>query len=196
MDASELFTIQSNTTKPLEGQVLLAEPMLNSVHFGRSVILLVEVSPEEGCFGIIVNKPLDVQIDRLSDDLPFFDAPVFVGGPVEEDRLFFLHTFGDEIPDSIRLMDGLYWGGDIEVIKSLIISGQANDTNLRFFLGYAGWEVGQLEKELKENTWAVGNVSVQQIMTANPRKLWNELTAQLGGRYRYWKMFPKDPRMN
>jgi len=196
MDASELFTIKSNTTKPFEGQVLLAEPMLNSLHFGRSVILLIEVSPKEGCFGIIINKPISVQIDRLSDDLPFFDAPVFVGGPVDENRLFFLHTLGDEVPESIKIMDGLYWGGDFDIIKSLIISGQANRSNLRFFLGYAGWESGQLEKELKENTWAVGDINTHQIMTNHPEKLWSQLTEQLGGRYRYWKMFPKDPRMN
>ena len=196
MDASELFTIKSNTTKPFEGQVLLAEPMLNSLHFGRSVILLIEVSPKEGCFGIIINKPISVQIDRLSDDLPFFDAPVFVGGPVDENRLFFLHTLGDEVPESIKIMDGLYWGGDLDIIKSLIISGQANRSNLRFFLGYAGWESGQLEKELKENTWAVGDINTHQIMTNHPEKLWSQLTEQLGGRYRYWKMFPKDPRMN
>ena len=196
MDASELFTIKSNTTKPTEGQVLLAEPMLNSLHFGRSVILLIEVSPKEGCFGIIINKPLNVQIDSLSDDLPFFDAPVFVGGPVDENRLFMLHTFGDIVPESIRIKEGLYWGGDIDTIKSLIISGQADNSNLRFFLGYAGWEAGQLEKELTDNTWAVCDISVGQIMTQSPKGLWNELTADLGGSYRYWKMFPKDPRMN
>jgi len=196
MDASELFTIKSNTTKPFEGQVLLAEPMLNSLHFGRSVILLIEVSPKEGCFGIIINKPLSVQIDRLSDELPFFDAPVFAGGPVDEDRLFFLHTFGEQVPESIKIKDGLYWGGDFDTIKSLIISGQANKSNLRFFLGYAGWESGQLEKELKENTWAVGNIDTQQIMNTRPQKMWDIMTLQLGGRYRYWRLFPKDPRMN
>lgn len=195
MDASELFTIKSNTTKPFEGQVLLAEPMLNSLHFGRSVILLVEHNSTEGSFGIIINKPIRTNISQLIEDFPYFDAPMYIGGPVEEDRLFFLHTFGD-IPDAIKIMDGLYFGGDLEVIKSLIISGQANRSNLRFFMGYSGWEPGQLEKELKENTWAVGNIDTRQIMTTHPKKLWDRTTSQLGGRYRYWRLFPKDPRMN
>ncbi len=195
MDASELFVIKSNTTEPVEGQILLAEPMLNSLHFGRSAILLIEHNSTEGSFGIVVNKPIRTTINQLVEDFPYFDVPVFIGGPVEEDRLFFLHTF-EEVPDSIEIMDGLYWGGDLEAIKSQITIGRANGSNLRFFLGYSGWEPGQLKKELEENSWAVVDANATQILKTPHHKLWQNLSKQLGGIYRYWYMYPKDPKMN
>lgn len=195
MEITDLFVIKSNTTEPAEGQVLLAEPLLNSVHFGRSAILLIEHNSTEGSFGVVINKPIRSNISQLIEDFPYFDAPVYIGGPVEEDRLFFLHVFGG-IPDAIKIMDGLYFGGDLEVIKSLIISGQANRSNLRFFLGYSGWEPGQLKKELKENAWAVADADAAQILTASPKALWQRLSRQLGGSYRYWNLFPKDPKLN
>lgn len=195
MEITKLFVIKSNTTEPTEGQVLLAEPMLNNIHFGRSVILLIEHNSTEGSFGIVINKPIRTNISKLIEDFPYFDGPMYIGGPVEEDRLFFLHSFGD-IPEAIKVMDGLYFGGDIEVIKSLIISGQANKNNLRFFLGYSGWEPGQLKKELQENAWAVTDANAKQILTTPHKALWQRLSKKLGGKYQYWNMFPRDPRMN
>jgi putative transcriptional regulator len=61
-------------------------------------------------------------------------------GPVEQDNLYFIHNIPELIPNSIEISNGIYWGGDFESTKALINNGKINKNNIRFFLGYTGWE--------------------------------------------------------
>ena len=104
---------------PETGRILVAEPFLSDNYFKRSVVLLTEFTPE-GSIGFILNKPLDISIQDVMADTPDFDALVLMGGPVGRDTLHFLHTLGDTIQGSRKIMEGIYWGGDFEKIKELI----------------------------------------------------------------------------
>ena len=196
MKLDKRFQIRSNSLDPKQGDILISEPLLNDFHFGRSVVLLVDHSEADGTFGIIVNKKLDVSVNQIVDDFPDFDAPVYLGGPVADDQIFFMHTLGDLIPESCEIMDGLYWGGDNKVLDTLIATGIANEDNVRFFLGYSGWESGQLISELVRNSWLVSQVSTEELLATPTDKMWSDYVSQLGKDYEMWQRFPVNAEDN
>ena len=91
--------------QPAKGKLLVAEPLLGDPTFDRTVILLVD-QHDEGFVGFVLNKPLDLLVDHLFEDFPEFGAPVFYGGPVQKESLYFIHTKGELIPDSIKTDKG------------------------------------------------------------------------------------------
>ena len=192
MDLGEKFVIRSNSLDPKQGNILISEPLMNDFHFGRSVILLIDHEEAEGSFGVIINKTLNASVNQIVDDFPEFDAPVYLGGPVSDNQLFFIHTLGDLIPDSCPIIEGLYWGGEVETLKTLIATGIANEENTRFYLGYSGWDSGQLVSELVRNTWLIGDITTQQLFELPAEAMWQTFVNQAGKCYEMWKHFPKN----
>ena len=196
MDLGEHFKIHSNSFEPKQGNILISEPLMNDFHFGRSVILLIDHAETEGSLGIIINKTLNANVGDIVDDFADFEAPVYLGGPVADNQLFFVHTLGDLLPDSSPIIDGLYWGGDKETLKTLINTGIANETNMRFYLGYAGWDAGQLVTELVRNSWLVGKANSHMLLNTPTDQMWKALVARMGKDYAMWQRFPKNPEDN
>ena len=196
MDLKKHFQIRANSLDPKRGDILLSEPTMGDFYFGRSVVLLVDHSEVEGSFGIIMNKPLYVRLKEIADVFEDFDAPVYLGGPVAENQIFFMHTLGDLIPEACQIMDGLYWGGDTETLNTLIATGIANKDNLRFFLGYSGWESGQLVNELVRNSWLIGKANSHQLFNTPTDQMWKTFVNRMGRDYEMWTRFPKNPEDN
>lgn len=196
MNLEECFKIRSNSLDPKTGNILISEPLMNDFHFGRSVILLIDHEESEGTFGVIINKPLNASVNQIVDEFPDFEAPAYLGGPVADNQLFFIHTLGAMIPDSSPIIDGLYWGGDAETLKTLISTGIANESNTRFYLGYAGWDSGQLVSELVRNSWLVSSITAKQFLSVQPDRMWQTFVNQLGSSYEMWKHFPKNVEDN
>jgi putative transcriptional regulator len=90
----------------------------------------------------------------------------------------------------------LYWGGDFEVLKRDIRSGKINSSDIRFFLGYSGWDAGQLEDELKEDSWLVTDVEQNDVMRDLSESSWFDFVKKAGTRYSVWKNFPENPALN
>jgi putative transcriptional regulator len=196
MDLGERFKIRSNSLDPKQGNILISEPLMNDFHFGRSVILLIDHEEAEGTFGIIINKKLNVSVSQIVDEFPDFEAAAYLGGPVSDNQLFFLHTLGEVIPDSLPILDGLYWGGEVDTLKTLIATGIANEDNTRFYLGYAGWDSGQLVSELVRNSWLIGNITAEQLFNIPEEVMWQTFVSQAGSPYEMWRRFPKNPEDN
>ena len=196
MDLGEKFVIRSNSLEPKQGKILISEPLMTDFHFGRSVILLIDHEESEGSFGIIINKKLEVQVNHIVDEFPDFEAPVYLGGPVADSQLFFIHTLGEMIPESFPIVDGLFWGGDHETLATLIHTGIANEDNVRFYLGYAGWEAGQLVGELVRNSWLISDITAEQYLNTPPDQMWQTFVNKMGSAYEMWKRFPKDYQDN
>ena len=194
-DINDILKIKTNNIKPAKGKILISEPFLMDYYFKRSVVLLAEHN-QEGSFGLIINKPVDLLLSEVIKDFPMFDAPVYLGGPVKTDSLYFIHTLGDIIDDSLEITEGLYWGGDIDIVKELITIGKISDENIKFFVGYSGWVPKQLDAELTKNSWLVANIKASQVMQSNTEELWNSSVKKLGGDYTYWINFPSDPSVN
>jgi putative transcriptional regulator len=181
---------------PKKGCLLVAEPtILNDMSFNRSVILLTEHT-KDGSVGFILNKPLSYSINDL---IPEIDASfmVYNGGPVEQDNLYFLHNVPELIPESVEISYGLYWGGDFETTKELINEGKISKDNIRFFLGYSGWDTNQLEEELNENSWIILENELQnKIISKNSQNFWKEKLNEIGGEYIYFSNSPENPTLN
>ena len=196
MDLGERFKIHSNSLEPKQGNILISEPLMNDFHFGRSVVLLIDHEESEGTFGVIINKTLNASVSQIVDIFPDFEAAVYLGGPVADNQLFFIHTLGDLIPDASPIIDGLYWGGDAETLRTLISTGIANESNTRFYLGYAGWDSGQLVDELVRNSWLIGSITAEQLFSIPEEVMWQTFVNQLGSHYAMWGRFPKNAEDN
>ena len=185
----------SDEPSPAPGMILIAPPMMEDPNFRRAVVFLCEYT-ETGSFGLILNRPLDA---KLSDVLEGFDDASLrlrQGGPVQTDTLHFLHKLGDRVPGAIEVTDGVFWGGDFEMLKALITAGEASRQNVRFFLGYAGWSPTQLEAEIEQGGWILLPKAADVVFDDNPSELWRSSLRRLGGEYAVLANFPEDPRLN
>ena len=87
--------VNENVAK--KGRVLISEPFLSDHYFRRSVVYLTEHN-QEGSFGFVLNKPLEISIKEIVDDFPESDFPISVGGPVANNTVHFMHTLGEMVP--------------------------------------------------------------------------------------------------
>lgn len=194
-EIDKFLQIRTNNVKPAKGRILLSEPLMGDYFFGRSVVLLAEHN-EEGSFGTILNKPISANFNEVVKDFPDFDAPVYLGGPVDTENLFYIHTKGDLIAESLEIIDGVYWGGDIEMLKEMMLLKTIQPLDIRFFIGYSGWAANQLEQELEKNSWIIARAKANQIFDIEPTTMWEQIVNKMGEEYKYWKNFPLDPNAN
>lgn len=191
----DIIKIKTNNIKPARGKILISEPLLMDYYFKRSVVLLAEHN-DEGSFGVIMNKPLSVKLNEVIKDFPEFDSEIYLGGPVESDSLFFIHTLGDKIEGSQEIIDGIYWGGEMESIKEMISLDLIKPEEIRFYIGYSGWSPKQLDEELVKNSWVVSLEKASYLLNTKPSILWKLSLEKLGEVYSQWTKFPDDPMLN
>ncbi|MBA4408453.1 MAG: YqgE/AlgH family protein [Bacteroidota bacterium] len=192
---TNIFRIETNHVAPSQGHILIAEPFLAGSYFNRSIILLASYG-EKGAVGFILNKKVDYPVEDLFANFPDFDSEIHIGGPVGTDSIYFIHTLGDSIPGSIKIKENLYWGGDFEALKLQIKLGLVNSQQVRFFLGYSGWDAGQLEEEIAQNSWLVADIPQADLMTIDENVMWAQSVRSMGGKYSMWENFPENPSLN
>lgn len=181
----------TQTSKKLDnGIVLLAEPFMLDRHFRRSAVLLCEHN-EEGSIGFIMNRPLNLSVSGLIQDFPDFDAEVFYGGPVQTDTIHYVHNLGELLEDSVKVTEGVYWGGDFEKLKFLISTHLVKMENIRFFIGYSGWSPGQLAEEMKIGSWMMAEMFANYIFKSDAEELWKEVMSNQGGNYSILAQMPE-----
>lgn len=178
-----------------KGNILISEPFLADNYFRRSIVYLTEHN-EEGSLGFVLNKPLGIRINEVVDNFPECDLSVSVGGPVSNNTVHYIHTLGAQIPDSVEVSNGIFWGGDFDLVKQLIAEGSVKPNELRFFLGYAGWSEGQLDGEMQEHAWLVGKLPRRMVMNSMGSEFWENTLAGYKNKYKAWANFPEDPGLN
>lgn len=191
----DIFRIKTNNVAPQKGRILMAEPFLPGTYFNRSVVLLVAYSGK-GAVGFILNKKVDITIQDILPGFPEFDVNVYLGGPVSTDSIYFIHKLGKKLPGSIHVLGNIYWGGDFEVLKQQVKAGLLNPADIRFFVGYSGWDSGQLEQEVKEDSWLVNDVDEETVMREPTQASWADFVKKVGHRYSVWENFPENPALN
>jgi len=184
-----------NNLSPEKGRVLISEPFMADEHFKRSVVYLCEHN-EDGSFGFVMNNFLDISLSELIEDIVNQDFKVSFGGPVTPDNLFYLHTLKDELEESYEVIDGLYTGGKFEDLIPLINTGVIAPNQIRFFLGYSGWEAGQLDNELSSASWIVGKTNTDRVLNTTNKDLWKKILDEMGGKFKMISNFPEDPSLN
>ncbi len=173
----------------LQGHFLLSMQKLNGSYFGQTLILLCEHNPD-GALGLILNKSTDVALTEMlaeldlvaSADVDAESRKVFEGGPVAQDRGFVVHEQALTSTDCLQLADSLYISGATAALTELLTNPDCG--NFHVLLGYAGWGAGQLEEELKDNSWLTVEAQSSVVFdTPNSDKLL-AAAAQLGIDYR------------
>lgn len=175
--------------------MLLAEPFLNDPYFKRTVILLCEHN-DEGSFGFVLNNYIDVELDQIMDELPHYDTRISIGGPVKNSNLYYIHTLGHSIADSVEVVQGVYMGGNFEALKEKLLQGELTKDEVRFFVGYSGWSPNQLEDELEMKSWIVTNVKPGILMNTEIGDLWKVIMRSMGKKGEIMSNLPDDPSLN
>lgn len=189
------FFDYNNKLTPERGRILISEPFLPDPNFERTVVLLCEHN-EEGSFGFVLNKSAEIQAGEVMDELANFEHDIFVGGPVEQDTLHFIHR-SKRITNGAEILPGIYWGGSFEDVLTLADVHQLKASEIRFFLGYSGWSAGQLEEELAQNSWIVcGGITGDLLFDTEPSQMWRKVLGEMGGRFSIYSNYPVDPRLN
>ncbi|MCH2213563.1 MAG: YqgE/AlgH family protein [Flavobacteriales bacterium] len=184
-----------NTELPAKGKLLISDPFMGDDYFSRCVILLCEHN-DEGSFGFILNKFVEMDLTEVLEGVPEISNRVSIGGPVENNQLYFLHTLGDRLPGSAEIADGIFVGGDYEILRSLLASKTIDENSVRFFVGYSGWGEGQLMEEISFESWYVSEVGDLNLMDTSRDDLWSQAFREMGGQFTALANFPSDPSLN
>ena len=183
-----------NKLTPEKGRLLISEPFLNDPNFERTVVLICEHN-DDGTFGFVLNKPAEATVNQVLETLAS-EQPVFFGGPVQQDTLHYLHRI-HTLPEAIPIAESVYWGGDFDKLQSDMLLGLIKTEDIRFFVGYSGWAAGQLEEELKQDSWIVSSfVDDELLFQTPPSEMWRKALSNMGGRFSVYSNYPTDPTLN
>lgn len=170
----------------LENQFLIAMPRLLDPYFANTVTYLWRHN-EEGALGIVINKPLQACIADIFDELDiqcsvanneFKQQHVLAGGPVERDKGFIIHDAGDQWESSIGVTDNIAVCTSKTILQD--IASGSGPNNYLIALGCAGWEAGQLEREITENAWLTAPANSDLLFSKDYSKKAEEAAALLG----------------
>ena len=174
----------------MKGKILIASPnLLFDSFFSKSIILIVDKT-EDGYTGFILNKPIKSKIKEVKN------FTIYNGGPVSRDNLYFIYKTKDPIRGSLKISNNIYWGGNLDEIYKLINMKIIDETKIRFFIGYSGWEHNQLNNEIENKNWIVGNSRKENILNINNRNHWKSEMRRLGGEFLLWSESPDNPVSN
>lgn len=194
--------MKKKAIRPTQGSIIVSEPFLLDSYFKRAVILLGE-HDDFGSIGFILNKPTEVSINDAVDDFPEFNAPLYFGGPVDTDILFYIHTLGPKLEGAKEILNGVYWGGNYDQLRSMIDTKQVKPHEIRFYAGYSGWEPKQLNIELREKSWIFSPTNSANpalvkkfAFFEKPKDLWGQVLKSMGTEYAILSNFPEDPSLN
>jgi putative transcriptional regulator len=179
----------------LKGQLILDQGKLQGSFFHRTVILICQ-HDGEGAFGLVLNRAAPNKVgDALVANLPekIKEQPLYLGGPVQPQALSYLHK-GNFVPDA-NVLPNLSLGHSLDTLLDLADSFSP-DEQLKVFAGYAGWSPGQLDDEMKRDTWMTHPASLELVFDPKPDKLWQSILVQKGFKYRLIAEGPEDPSWN
>lgn len=110
--------------------------------------------------------------------------------------IHFLHQYPDLIPESCKISNDIYWGGNFETVTALIKNNSIDLSKIKFFVGYSGWGGGQLSDELKEKSWLTVSATKSLVFDTQHDDIWKGSLQHLGGEYEIMANFPIDPQLN
>ena len=195
----DIYHLNDEQPQPSRGSLLVAKPTVNDFFFKRSLVLIVDPDEGEGAMGVVVNHYTGYNLRDIMPDIETVEEiPLYLGGPVGSQMMFYLHTLGpDVIPEAIDLGDGVFFGGDFEAVKRYVELGGPVEGRIKFIVGYSGWEKDQLSSEITRHDWAVLNGGGQGLMMdEGDDDQWRKAVARFGDRYRLWLNLPSDPAWN
>lgn len=156
------------------GSILISAPSLQDPYFDKVVIYITEHN-EKGALGFVMNQLFERRFNELTEFRTSQPFPLYAGGPVDREKLFFIHRIPGSIAAGTPVADGVYYGGDFKQAVQYINTASDAERNLRLFIGYSGWDAHELEAEIEEGSWLPVQASVTTLFEASEQSLWEEL---------------------
>lgn len=177
-----------------KGKILISTPDISGDIFSRSVVLIVEHN-ENGAFGLILNKKNGQMSSKFKN---FFDfkIEVYDGGPVENDKVFFIVKNKKVTEAYSEINKDFYITEDIESIISAVLNKELSIHDVKIFSGYSGWSAEQLDNEVQRKMWTVVDIYNLDYTLPNDQTLWKSIMQNLGGEYLLWANSPEDISLN
>ncbi len=160
--------------QPAKGKLLVATELVRGDVFAQTVILLLHYD-ESGAMGLVVNRPTEIEAEAIAadvDEIAGYEGTLYWGGPVEMNSLRAMLR-ADAPPEGAEvIVDSVYRVPVDDGLKKLL----TDPARLRFFIGYAGWSAGQLDREMERGSWLVVPASDEHVFATDPRALWKRLS--------------------
>ena len=178
------------------GNLLIATPnVIGDVDFHRSVVLIVN-SNKKNITGHIINKKINYKLNKLIKELNI-SMPLFYGGPVATDRLFFIYKSSKKLPGSKKISKNLYWCGDYDIAIKYLNEKLISQKNIMFFLGYSGWDKNQLNNEILNKSWKIdGDSILNYLFLKKIDTIWKDCIKSFGNEFILWQNTPRNPNHN
>jgi putative transcriptional regulator len=161
--------------------LLLSMPQMQDPNFARTVVLLCDFRPE-GAFGLVLNRPTEMsasQMVRLDPPVSMGnDLRLYVGGPVQPERGWILVPQPPDDEEHRAIQEGLYLSASPLVLRQVLEAQPA--PRARVLAGYAGWGPGQLDEELAQSAWLMGEVHLDLVFDIDPAIMWETAIRRLG----------------
>ncbi len=161
------------------GRLLVSARGLSDPNFAESVVLLIRYD-QEGALGLIINRRTRASISRVLTNVETAKRgsdPVYLGGPVELDAVFALLRSQKKPDETTSLLDQVYLVSSKAPLEKALAASSGPD-DLRVYVGYSGWDVGQLENEVRLGGWWIFGASAGVVFDPNPDTMWSRLIAR------------------
>jgi putative transcriptional regulator len=177
-----------------KGKFLISKPISEDYFFSKSVIFITDYDVDKGAIGFILTK---IHHQKLSDLIPDINSEmdVYIGGPVDSDHIFVIHSRQEIISGGISINEKYYWSGDFEDIKKALQENLIQSDEIRFFIGYSGWKAKQLESEIENNDWIIYDTNELNVLKWEDY-LWKNQIVKVDKKNIIWINSPKNPKLN
>jgi len=176
------------------GKLLVSGRGLSDPNFAESVVLLIRYDDKDGALGLIINRRTEASLSRVLKGVETAKRgsdPVYLGGPVELDAVFALLRSEKKIDEATSVLNQVYLLSTKEPLeKALAASSGPGD--LRVYVGYAGWDVGQLENEVRVGGWWIFGASAGLVFDPNPDGEWSRLIARTDQQIAQLRILPAE----
>lgn len=158
------------------GTVLLSAGIPGECFFDQSVILVAEYD-QKGALGFVINRQFPRALNELVEFAEGPAFPLYEGGPVAQEGLFFLHRRPDLIEGGTPLANGVFMAGNFKQAVEHLKRNRISAADIKIFIGYCGWDPLQLEEEIAEGSWLIAQLPVEKIFAHPAVSLWDEISA-------------------
>ncbi len=158
------------------GSIIISTALLNDTSFEKVAVVITEHN-DKGAVGYVFNQPFPRSFNELEEFKHSIPVPLYAGGPVQTDMLYFMHSRPDLVDGGDLVAGDVYMNGDFKKAVQLLNNGILSIHEVRLFIGYCGWDAGELEAEIEEGSWQVTDAPVDLVFASSVNGLWDKLAA-------------------
>jgi putative transcriptional regulator len=148
------------------GKILISSSSMDDPTFRSSVLFITEHN-DKGAMAFVINQVFERPLNQLTEFISSPPFPLYSGGPVDKEHLFFIHRCPDLVPAGAHIIDDIYLGGDFKKAIAYINQGILNGSMMKIFIGYSGWDAGELEAEIEEGSWEIAHADAAMVFNTD-----------------------------